>query len=328
MVKTLKKYGTVPIITSLLTVFIITMARLKGPEGILLLDRFIPGLGWFQIAASAVYAGLISDHLLNHHQINKIRIGIWSLFLIVFFLQFIAGLFISDIFLMTGKLHIPVPAVILGGPIYRGQGFFMPVLYISTLVLAGPAWCSYLCYFGAIDGFISSKKKKPSFPKESWKYLRYFTVLLIVVSAFILRIFEIKAMAAIIGACLFGTLGILISIFISHKRGIMGHCSYYCPIGLISNITGKISPFRIKIEKSCNNCMICIPVCRYNALSTDNIRSGNPGLSCTLCGDCIDSCISHSINYKYFGLSPEKSRILFTVIITVLHASFLTIARI
>ncbi len=323
-----KQIGNAAIISTLLTAAFLYMSKMKSPEGLFLLDRFIPGLGWFQIAVIAVYAGIITHQLLKEKNIAKTRIRIWSLFSIVFFSQFIAGILISDIFLMTGKLHIPIPAVILAGPVYRGEGFFMPVLFLSTIILTGPAWCSYLCYFGAMDGVAASGKKKPLFPKESWKTLRLFITILIIITAIILRVIKASPFIAITGAIIFGAAGILVTFLISRKKGFMGHCSYYCPIGLISNILGKISPFRIKIDSSCNSCMACIPACRYNALSVKNIATGSAGFNCTLCGDCIDSCSSHSINYKFFKLSPEKSRTLFTVIIAVVHAVFMGIARI
>ncbi|MDA3938874.1 MAG: 4Fe-4S binding protein [Spirochaetia bacterium] len=315
-------------ISAVLTAIIMFISRYKGPEGILLLDRFLPGLGWLQIIIIAVYAGFITQFLLKQKNIAKIRIRIWTLFSIVFFSQFIAGILISDTFLMTGKLHIPIPAVILAGPIYRGSGFFMPILFLATILLTGPAWCSYLCYFGAIDGVAASRKKQPSFPKEGWKTLRFFTTILVIVTAIIFRIFDTSPNFAIVGALIFGALGIIATIIISRSRGIMAHCSYYCPIGLISNLLGKISPFRIKINNSCNNCMACIPACRYNALSPKNIASGSPGFSCTLCGDCIDTCSSQSINYSFFNLSSKKSRVPFTVVIAVVHSVFIGIARI
>ena len=70
-----------------------------------------------------------------------------------FFGQLALGIFADPIFLMTGKLHLPIPAVILAGPLYRFEGLFMPILFISTLLLSGPAWCSQLCYFGAFDAW-------------------------------------------------------------------------------------------------------------------------------------------------------------------------------
>lgn len=314
--------------SAVITAYILYMARSKGTEGILLLDRFFPGWGWIQIILIAVYAGIITQLLLKEKNIARTRIRIWSLFSIVFFSQFAGGILFSTKFLMTGKLHIPIPAVIIAGPIYRGMGLFMPVLFLSTLLITGPAWCSYLCYFGAMDGVAASKKKNPLFPKENWRILRFIITILVIITAIILRVTSTSYLTAIYIALGFGAAGILITILISHRKGFMGHCSYYCPIGLLSNLLGKLSPFRIKMDSSCNSCMACIPVCRYNALSIKSIETGSAGFNCTLCGDCLDSCSSNSINYKFLRLSPEKSRMLFTVIISIVHAVFMGIARI
>lgn len=57
------------------------------------------------------------------------------LFSIVFFGQLL-GILVNPVFLMTGKQHLPVPAIILAGPLYRLEGLFMPILFLSTLLLA------------------------------------------------------------------------------------------------------------------------------------------------------------------------------------------------
>ena len=54
-----------------------------------------------------------------------------------------------------GEMHLPVPALILAGPLYRGEGFFMLFLFLSTVLIVGPAWCSWLCYVGAWDNVSS-----------------------------------------------------------------------------------------------------------------------------------------------------------------------------
>ena len=86
--------------------------------------------------------------------------------------QLALGIFADPIFLMTGKLHLPIPAVILAGPLYRFEGLFMPILFISTLLLSGPAWCSQLCYFGAFDAWSArGKLERKRFPYH--KQMRY-----------------------------------------------------------------------------------------------------------------------------------------------------------
>jgi ferredoxin len=67
---------------------------------------------------------------------------------------------------------------------------------------------------------------------------------------------------------------------------------------------------------------------RYNALTENDILKHRPGLSCTLCGDCLPVCPHRALHYKFPGLSPGTSRILFLVILVSLHAVFLGVARI
>ena len=137
---------------ALLTAGLLIAVKLKAPYQMLIVDRFLPGGGWVEIAALAAYSGLILRALLTADDTSRIRRRIWLAFSVVFFTQFILGVSGIDSFLMTGRLHIPVPAVVIAGPIFRGERFFMPILFLSTILLAGPAWCSYLCYFGAWDG--------------------------------------------------------------------------------------------------------------------------------------------------------------------------------
>jgi len=73
----------------------------------------------------------------------------------------ITGLLGAERLLMTGKLHLPVPALVLAGPLYRGEGFFMLILivFLVTVMFVGPAWCSWLCYVGAWDNLAASSRR-------------------------------------------------------------------------------------------------------------------------------------------------------------------------
>jgi len=63
---------------------------------------------------------------------------------------------------MTGKLHLPTPSMILAGPAYRREIGFMTWLFLSTIILNGPAWCSHLCYMVSLDYFfVHSSGKSP-----------------------------------------------------------------------------------------------------------------------------------------------------------------------
>ena len=119
------------IFAALLTAGLLTVVKLKAPFQMLLADRFIQGGGWIEIVMLAVYAALIVRAYAINDDTSGIRRKIWLAFSIVFFVQFILGVSGIDSFLMTGRLHVPVPAVVIAGPIFRGARFF----YADTLSL-------------------------------------------------------------------------------------------------------------------------------------------------------------------------------------------------
>ena len=108
----------------------------------------------------------------------------------------------------------------------------------------------------------------------------------------------------------------------------MAHCTEWCPIGLLAVRLGKLSPFRLAIREGCRNCGLCLPTCRYGALTEEDLRHGRPGPNCTLCGDCLASCRKDQVVYKFLGLSPAGARKAFVAVVAALHAVFLGVARI
>ena len=173
--KKIRRWFTSAVVPSLpslvaftVTAFILSIVQVKVKLPMLLLERFIPGAGWFEIFLLSIYAGWITEKMLNIKQSSRWRLRIWILFSIIFFGQLIIGLLGVDKFLMTGLLHYPIPALIAAGPIYRGEGFFMPILFVATVILVGPAWCSHLCYIGAWDNLASGRRPKPK-KMPSWR---------------------------------------------------------------------------------------------------------------------------------------------------------------
>lgn len=312
---------------ALLTVILLITGRWKAPYQVIIFDRFIPGSGMAEIVFLGIYSGFITELFLTLKNTSKLRVRIWAGFSVIFFLQFLLGISGIDQFLMTGNLHIPVPAVIVGGPVFRGNGFFMMILFFATIAAAGPAWCSYFCYFGAWDNVAArSAVKCGSIPAKNI-IIRILILAIIILTAYLLRLFSVPEIAAAAAIC-FGLTGLIIMRVSSAKRGVMMHCTSYCPIGLIAALAGKISPFRMRIEKTCSSCMACSKVCRYGALGHDEIISRKPGFTCTLCGDCVNVCHNNSIRYSFHGLSQKTARALFTVIVVSIHAVFLGFARI
>ena len=321
--------STLPAMTAcLVTAALLSLVQwvVKTPV-MLLAERFFPGSGWVEVLLLALYAGWITEKIVDPGKTPIIRHRIWTFFSVVFFLQLVLGLAGIEKLLMTGRLHLPVPALIIAGPLFRGESFFMLILFGITLLLVGPAWCSYLCYIGTWDNLAAKNKNAPT-PLPPWKDgVRLGILLLVVVSALIFRITGIPVMTATILAAFFGLLGVGAMLIFSRKLGVMTHCVTYCPIGLVTNWLGRLSPFRMQITENCNQCGACRSACRYDALNISNIEKRKPGMSCTLCGDCITRCNENALQYKFPGMKPKTARYFFIITVISLHAVFLGLAR-
>ena len=312
----------------LLTISILLFVGWKVEMPMLLLERFLPGWGWLEILLLGLYASFIFYKLQDHKQSARWRKMSWTIFAVFFFAQLGAGLLGCEKCLMTGTLHFPIPAMIIGGSVYRLEFGFMPILFLTTIILSGPAWCSQLCYFGAFDNLAAYSKKlgrKRIVNKNKIKNLFF---VLFLAGVVLLRVLDAPIIYAVVGASLVGITGILIILFVSPKKGKMIHCIAYCPVGTMIQYLKFVSPFRLQIQQECTECMVCTTKCPYDALNKENILKRKPGLSCTYCDDCLDSCHGNFIQYKFFKLSPYISRNLWLIITVTIHAVFMGLARI
>lgn len=117
------------IITAFSIAVLLIIVQVVPAKPLLLLERLFPLGGWIQINIAIIYGALLCYKMQDRKERPKWRIRAWLLFSIVFFGQLLLGILVNPVFLMTGKLHLPVPAVILAGPLYRMEGLFMPILF-------------------------------------------------------------------------------------------------------------------------------------------------------------------------------------------------------
>ncbi len=314
-------------VTFLLVVAGLVMARQKTSLDIILLDRFFPSGGWLVIFLLGSYAAWIAGKMLQPENSAKWRLRVWTVFSAVFFGQLLLGLLGYERFLMTGKLHLPIPALIAAGPLYRGEGFFMLILFAVTLLLVGPAWCSHLCYIGAWDNWAAGGKKRAGTLPGWAKHARWLLCCLVLLLAVILGKSGLPIALALVSAAVFGVGGLIVMLVWSRRSGIMSHCTSYCPMGLLANIFGKINPWRIRIDSGCCKCGICTRFCRYGALAPADIDAHRAGFNCSLCGDCLSSCPHGHLHYHLPGVGQATARAGFIVVVVSLHALFLGVAR-
>ncbi len=311
-----------------LTVGLLAIVQLVVDNAMLIAERFVTHAGWLQIGLLGVYASWAIGMLYPRKQTALWRRRLWTLFSVVFFAQLVIGLSGLERFLMSGELHLPIPAMIVAGPLYRGEGLFMPILFGVTVLLVGPAWCSYLCYIGSWDLNAAQRQKRPGFLPKRNTWIRVGILVVVIASAVSLRLLGVNSLAATLMGAGFGLVGLMVILLISSRMGTMAHCASYCPIGLVADILGKLSPFRLRISDGCTECGACSHKCRYDALRPEQIRARTPGLSCTLCGDCLSSCKGGSIQYALGGRAFPAARSVFLVAVVSFHAVFLGVARI
>jgi polyferredoxin len=204
----------------------------------------------------------------------------------------------------------------------------MLLIFAGTILLVGPAWCSFLCYFGAFDSLASCKKGTPGIMPKWRSAMQIGIAAAVIAAALLFRHIGVRPVYAAYAAGAFMVVGIAVIIFWSLKTGVMTHCTSYCPIGFIATRLGKLNPFRIRINDDCDACGDCTSLCRYDALSMSDVKRKKPGGSCTLCGDCVSACAKESIGFRLPLLSPKQARILFIVMVVSLHAIFLGLARV
>ena len=301
---------------------------LMNPQ-LLLLERFIPQGGLVQITLAALWATLAAGWLGDSRLAAQARMRLWRLFSLVFFGQLVLGLAIESRFLLTGSLHLPVPGLIVAGPVYRGDGWFMLGLFGLSTLLAGAAWCSQLCYFGVWDA--TAAKKTKARPAPRWlPRLRLGMLALTLLTALGLRLSGAPVAAALACGLLLGLLLVPCALLFSRVLGYAAYCRGICPLGLVAQWLGRVSPWRVSRVGDCCGCLACVRACRQDAMSQTALEHGVSGHTCHLCRDCIHVCPKGALALTWLGKITSRTwaGTVFLALLAGLHAAFLFMARI
>lgn len=80
--------------------------------------------------------------------------------------------------------------------------------------------------------------------------------------------------------------------------GAKGFCTYGCPYGGFFSPVDRLSPVRIKVNDSCNQCGHCTAVCTSNVRVSEEVRDYgavvDPG--CMKCLDCVSACPNDALS--------------------------------
>ena len=306
--------------------------RKFAPLEMLLLERFFPGRGMAEIFLAAWYGSFAAGLLADRKKSRKTRTRLWLMFAVLFFAQFALGLLGVSQMLLTGRLHVPIPAFILYGGVFRESLNAMPFIVLISTLLLGSAWCSMLCYFGPFDSLASQGKALRPLPRLLRGALcwgRPFILVSGIGAAFLLKHIGLSTAGAVSLACAYAFLSLLAMAALSRRYGGMMHCTAFCPMGLIVSWLGRLSPWRLRVDSSsCDACGACESVCRWRAITPESRSEGKALMRCSLCRDCIGVCRKNAISLRYAGLAPEVSERIFVGMLASLHAIFLACAMV
>lgn len=199
------------------------------------------------------------------------------------------------------------------------------IVILGTLLLGRRWQCSTICLF---NGF-ASEVFEPAFPligrrkKPRVKTVRILwamKVLFLIMALFftfywVLMLFDISIYEDYI---LMGKLEIykylsaelLMMMFFWIAFTGRGYC-YYCPLGTVLSLLGKLSGQRIVTNRSkCISCGQCNETCPMTIDIMCRASVGEPvtSLNCVGCGHCVDVCPTETLSYETHFLSRISSK--------------------
>ena len=297
-----------------------------------LLERYLPLFGSVQMFFAAWYGAFLGGKLVDPKTTRRFRRIAWTIFGLAFFAQFFLGLLGINGMLLTGKLHVPIPAFIIFAPIFRESMSMMPFIVLAATLLAGGAWCSILCYFGPFDSLAAGTRSVRPYPGWIDSMVRRGRLVVLVtgsLGALGLRALGVDTATAVAIAVAYGVFSLLIMALVSRKYRGMTHCLSFCPMGLVVSVLGRISPWRVRVNSSvCDNCGACEKICKYSAITSESRAVGKTLMRCSLCRDCITVCRNQALFIRCPGLSPRSAWVAFAGLTTVLHVIFLSVAMV
>ena len=107
--------------------------------------------------------------------------------------------------------------------------------------------------------------------------------------------------ATIVGGLLLGLLLLVCAVLVSRRMGFGAYCLGVCPLGLVAGRLGRLSPWRVWRTDACTRCKACVRVCRYGAMTEENLSRAMPGPTCTLCRDCLSACRQKALTFSLYG---------------------------
>ncbi|MCX5716333.1 MAG: 4Fe-4S binding protein [Candidatus Omnitrophica bacterium] len=248
--------------------------------------------------------------------ISRYRSILFILIAFFFFLEFKLFRFLSFTSAASPYCHIAqAPTLLnfiysqflaLAGGGWRVWGALtLGFLWLGIMFTIGQGICSWVCFYGGIDEACSKIARKPlvrlKIPRPWRDFPIAFLIFLLIVSflqglpVFCVWFCPFKMTAVLFWPVLIGF--VIILPILTKKRTF---CSLICPFGALVSICGKVSPYRVIINKEkCIRCGKCLDACPVFAIENKGPDEYKISNFCNMCGKCIDVCPADAINILY-----------------------------
>jgi Polyferredoxin len=246
----------------------------------------------------------------------------------------------------TPFCHLVIPMIIIPAALTRTIIFpgslmtgyasiaGMIVLWLGATLVLGRGWCSWVCFFGGFDEGFSRLRKQALIKKidPRWTYLPWAVLIVIVLlSALLLtpvycewlcpfktvtEFVKITSFKTLVQTIIFVSLflGLVVVMPLLTRRRIQ--CGLFCPFAAFQSLFNKVNIFDIRInQEQCKLCKKCINECPTFSLNEGCVKDGTALMSCTKCGQCVDTCPRGAVTYHIKGtpvkLHSDLARVLF-----------------
>lgn len=191
----------------------------------------------------------------------------------------------------------------------HGSNLILALGLIAGVVLAGGAFCGWICPFGALQDLLNWVRKKLHLPEvvlparldRALTYGRYFTlagILYATIASVKLWFADYDPYRTIFGlgwlfefdlAAQWPAYAIALGIVAGSLLINRFWCRYLCPLGGVISILGNLSLLRIRRDPaSCKGCAVCNTPCPVRI----DVAQASPAVSadCIGCLACVEAC--------------------------------------
>ncbi len=220
-----------------------------------------------------------------------------------------------DSFCAFGGIETLLPYLFTGHTLKSTNllNFSVLIATLGVALVAGRAFCGWLCPLGAAQDFVTEWTRKlfgekrhvrgrrsktilplrlPAFLDRPLRYAKYLALAVILIASLFmvfppLREFcPVRAVFSLkMDSLLWLTLGVFLAGSVLVERF---WCKYFCPMGATLAIFNKLSPVRLVVnDNRCNNCGRCDIECSMDIADVPH-RLDDP--ECVRCMECLETC--------------------------------------